>query len=304
MQIVLTLFAASVISFSLIPLSPGSPAASILANEGRRVTAEAVRAKEHELGLDRPLLQQYLAWMGHAVRGDLGRSWKAPIPVRTLLAERIGATLLLGVVALALGLGISVAVALVSAHWRDRPADHGLRLVTLMLTGIPAFVLGLLVLQFVVLELGVGRVVSDGTLRSVWMPAGVLALTGVAGWSRPLRALLLDAGDSPFVQVAVARGASERRVLLVHALPNAFVEFLGFLALGLGGIIGGTPIVEAVFSWPGFGAMAVHAVQQRDVPVIQAFVLLSTLAYVMGSMAADLAARRLDPRRRIVGVPA
>ncbi|MEQ1702777.1 MAG: ABC transporter permease [Ilumatobacteraceae bacterium] len=222
----------------------------------------------------------------------------------TLISQRIGATLLLGGVALVLGLFVSVVVALVAVRFHDRLVDHGLRVITLTLTGIPTFVLGLLVLQYVVLGLGWGSVISDGSLSSVWLPAMVLAGVGIAGWSRPLRSLLLDAGAAPYARTMQARGASQSRVLMVHALPNAFVPFLALLGLGIGGLIGGAPIVESVFSWPGLGAQAIQSVQQRDIPVIQAFVLLSTLGYVLASLLVDVLAGRLDPRRRRAGAAA
>lgn len=285
-------------TFLLVPLAPGSPATAILVTEGREVTDEQVAAKEHELGLDRPLVAQYVDWVAHAARGDFGRSWKSQLPVRTLVAQRIGATLLLGTVALVLGLAVSIGAAMISARYHDRAADHALRIVMLLLTGVPTFVLGLLVLQHVVIGLGIGRVVSRGTPADVWLPASVLAAVGVAGWARPLRAQLLDASRSGYASTMRARGATEWRVLLVHALPNASVPFLGLVALGIGGVISGAPIVEAVFSWPGLGAQAVQAVRQRDVPVIQAFVLLSTLGYVIGSLLTDLLATLVDPRRR------
>lgn len=298
LQVLATLFAASVLTFLLVPLAPGSPATSILVTDGREVTDEQIAVVEHELGLDRPLVTQYVDWVGDVATGDLGRSWKSDLPVRTLVAERIGATLLLGIVALVLGCVVSVTVALISARFHDRAGDHLLRLVTLLLTGVPTFVLGLMVLQHVVIGLGVGRVVSQGSVHDVWLPACVLAAVGIAGWARPLRAQLLHAAGSSYARTMAARGATPLRVLLVHALPNAFVPFLGLLSLGIGGIIGGAPIVESVFSWPGLGAQAVTAVRQRDVPVIQAFVLLSTVGYMGGSLLCELLGSLLDPRRR------
>lgn len=298
LQVFVTLVVVSVLTFALIPLSPGSPALSILVTEGREVTDQAVAAKEHELGLDRPLAVQYGSWLSKVLRADFGRSWKTQSPVSTIVRERVGATLLLGSVALILGLIASVTAAVLSARYHDRLVDHSLRLLVLVLTGIPTFVLGLLTLQYVVLDLGIGKVVSDGTLSSVWLPAIVLAAVGVAGWSRPLRALLLDAQAAPYARTMQARGATEWRILLVHALPNAFVPFLGMVGLGIGGLMGGAPIVESVFSWPGLGAQVVQSVRQRDIPVIQAFVLLSTFGYVLGSLTADMLALLLDPRRR------
>ncbi|MGH8931118.1 MAG: ABC transporter permease [Egibacteraceae bacterium] len=305
LQAIVAIVAASVLVFLMVPLSPGSPAASVLAVQGREVTAEAIAAKERELGLDQPLYIQFGRWFGGVVQGDLGRSYRTQQRVGEMFGARIGPTLLLGTVALALALSVSVLLALLAAAWPDRWPDHLARAAMLGIAGIPSFVLGLLVLQYLVVALGVGTVIADGTVRTVWLPAATLAAVAVAGWSRPLRALLLEATTAPYTVTAAARGSSRPRTLVVHALPNALVPFLGLVALGIGALIGGTAIVEVVYSWPGLGALVVESVKQRDIPVVRAFLLLGTLAYVLGSLTADLLTRALDPRqRRPTGVAA
>lgn len=297
-QGLLTLLLASTITFALVPLSPGSPAVSLLQSElNRTPTPAEIAAKEHQLGLDRPLVVQYVDWLAGVVRGDLGRSWRTGQDVWSLVGPRFGPTLLLGITSLAIGLVASAVLALLAARYRNGWIDHSIRLSTLVLAGIPAFVLGLLVLQYVVVGWGVSQVVTDGTWRTVLLPAAVAGLAGVSG--RPLRAMLLEEMGSGYAGAMAARGAGRTRVLLHHALPNAMVPFLGMLGLSIGALIGGDVIIESVFSWPGLGSLAVAAVDQRDVPVIQAFVLLGTAAFVIASLGADLAAALLDPRLRV-----
>lgn len=300
-QALLTLIAASTVTFAMVPLSPGSPAVSLLQNElNRTPTLAEIKAKEHQLGLDRPWIVQYGSWLWRVLRGDLGVSWKNGQKVSTLVSERIGPTLLLGSMGLVIGLVASMLLALLATRFQNRLPDHLIRLITLLLAGIPTFVLGLLVLQYLVLGLGIAQVIADGTVRTVWLPALVMGLAGVNG--RPLRAMLLAEMSTGYARAMTARGAGPTHILLTHAFPNAMVPFLGMLGLSIGGLVGGDAIVEAVFSWPGLGAYAIQAVAQRDVPVIQAFVLLSTLAFVTGSLLTDLIADMLDPRRRGYGL--
>lgn len=295
---VATLLAASVLAFALVPLAPGSPARTILGTEYFPVSEQAIEKLEKQLGLDRPLYVQYADWLSHAVRGDLSNSYRTQQPVSDLVRQRLGPTLLLGSVAFVMALGIAVLGALIAATWPGRAPDAAVRAVALLGAAVPSFLVGLLMIQFLVLELGVGSVIADGTVRTVWMPAFTLAFATAAIWSRSMRAFLLESLSAKYSLMANARGASRLRVLLVHALPNAFIPFLSFLGLGLAAIIGGAVIVETVFAWPGMGLLVVNSIQLRDLPVIQAFVLIGTLAYVLSSLAVDVLAYVLDPRLR------
>jgi glutathione transport system permease protein len=293
---VAALLVAGTLVFALSGLYPGDPAESILAREGRRPTPAAIEQKRAELGLDRPVLERYADWVTGAVRGDLGRSWTTSASVSELISGRVQATVLLAGTALVLALLVVTVAASASALRRGRVVDELGRGLAIAGIALPSFVLGLLVLQYVVLGLGVGKVVGDGTLGTVWLPASVLAFSLVCAWLRPLRALLIEALASPAVLVARARGAGTLRVMAVHAVPNAMVGFLPLVGLGVGSLIAGTVVVETVFSWPGLGQLSVDFARRRDVPVIQAFTLYATVAYVLASRATALAASLLDPR--------
>ena len=215
-----------------------------------------------------------------------------------MLFERIGATALLAGVSVALALAIAVPSAIVSAGFRGRWPDAALRLLALAGTAVPSFVLALLTLQVIVVGGGRGRVLATGSIGDVWLPAIVLAVGIAATWARLLRATLLEALGAPYSLVLTARGTSKTRLLLHHALPNASVPLLHAFGITVGALLGGATIVESIFSWPGIGQLMIDAVNRRDLPVVQGYALVATLAFVATSTLMDFATQIVDPRLR------
>lgn len=298
-RILLSLFGASVVVWALMPLAPGRPARRILLAQGVEDPTELeISQLETALSLDRSLPEQYLAWLGRILRGDLSTSWSTGEPVRLLLVERLPATALLATIAIALALAFAVPSAIISAAYRGRWPDTVLRVAALAGTAVPSFVVALVVLQYVVVAGGRGRVLAAGTIGDVWLPAMVLALGIAATWARLLRATLLEALGASYALVITARGATRVRLLLRHAFPNAVVPFLHAFGITVGALLGGATIVESIFSWPGVGRLMIDSVNRRDLPVVQGFALLATLLYVSVSSLMDLIARRIDPRLR------
>ncbi|MFM7535734.1 MAG: ABC transporter permease [Acidimicrobiales bacterium] len=290
---------ASVVVWALLPLAPGDPAERVLRSRGvAEPTQEEIQATRAALGLDRPLIEQYGSWLGRAVRGDFSESYQTRKPVFGEIADRLPATLLLAVTATLLAIAVAVPAALIAAAFHGRWPDGLLRGFSLLGAGVPAFLLGLLVLYLVVLRLGLGQVLADGKLSQVWLPAAVLAFARAAEWSRLLRAGLLDALSSGYAAVATARGAGRTRVLVVHALPNASIPFLTTVGVGFGALVGGAPIIETVFSWPGVGNYVVGAINSRDMPVIQTFTALAAVVYVATSVLVDVTVAALHPQSR------
>jgi len=290
-----TLAAASVFVFSLLHLLPGDPAAAVI-NSGQRIASPgelaAVRA---ELGLDRPFLVQYGAWLGGAVRGDLGRSWVSDLPVRAVLADRVVTTAKLGLVTFLAGLVLTLVLGAGSAIRPGGPVDMATRMLATFGTAVPSFVMGLLAIRFLAVGLGVGTIATDGTLGTALLPALVGAIGLLTYWVRPFRALLADALASEWAVTGRARGWSTLRLLAAHAVPNACVAFLPFLGLGLAGVVAGSILIENVFAWPGLGPMVVEAIRRRDLPLIQGFALVSTVVYVVSTRLVDAVARAAGP---------
>ncbi|MFD1253446.1 MULTISPECIES: ABC transporter permease [Devosia] len=299
LQAVLTALVASTLVWALLPLAPGDPVMRIL--EARHITEPndlQIANLRAEMGLDQPLPLQYLQWLGKVAGGDLSTSYRTGRPVLAEIAERLPATLLLLGTALAASVLLSIMLAIIAAAWRDRWPDRIILFYTQIGAALPTFVFALLVLQYLVVGAGIGKVLPQGTLALVLIPALTIGIDRAAGWTQLLRASLIEAGNANHALVARARGATRWRVLLRHALPNGMLPFLTSIGISIGALIGGAPIIEEIFTWPGVGRYVLQALSARDYPVIQGFVLLSGLSYVAASLLVDIVAMLLDPRLR------
>lgn len=298
-QALVTLLGASLIVFGMLTVTPGDPAHRVLAARGiTEPTPAAVAAVSEELRLNDPLLVRFGSWVSGAVTGDLGVSWRTGRPVADEFVTRLPATLRLTGVAMALAVVLALLLGTIAAAAPGRWPDTVFRGVALGMLAVPSFVFGVIVLDVLVVRAGLGRVIADGSWGTVFLPALTLALAPAANWSRVLRTSLLEAGSAPYLQVCAARGASRRRLLWVHQLPNAAPPFLTLIGLGAAALIGGAPIVESVFTWPGIGRYTIEAIDARDMPVVIGFTLVAVVAYVLASLIIDLACAVLDPRLR------
>lgn len=296
-QALLAVFGASVLVWALLPLAPGDTAERILQSRGvENPTPAEISAVREELNLDRPLPAQYLEWLQKAVRGDFSLSYRTRQPVFQEISRRLPATVLLAVVSLALAIFLSLGLSLTSVYFADKFPDKLIQFLTQIGAATPSFLLGLLLLQFVVVGFGIGKVISSNTLADVWLPAVCLAIGRASDWTQILRANLLEKMSLPYSFVAEARGATRWRVLWRYALPNALLPFLTVVGVGVGSLLGGAAIVETVFSWNGIGAMAVEAVTARDLPLVQGFVIFVTVIYVAVNFSVDVFSAFFDPK--------
>lgn len=298
-QAVLTALAASVIVWAILPLAPGDVAERVLLGRGvQEPTSAEIEATREALGLNEPLIVQFITWLGGVFQGDLGQSFTSQAPVTQEIMERLPATFMLLGLALLFSIAFSLILALIAAAYQDRWPDHLIRLYTQIGAALPTFVFALLALTFVVVGFQMGRVLADPSWSAALIPAFIIGLDRAASWTQLLRAGLLEAMASGYAEVARARGASDRRILLRHALPNAFLPFLTAIGISVGALIGGTPLIEAIFTWPGLGAYLLEALTSRNYPVIQGYVLIAALSYVAASLLVDVVAMVLDPRLR------
>lgn len=296
----LTALTASLLVWAMLPLAPGDPAYRILKSQApdHEPAAIEIAALRDDMGLNRPLPLQYAVWLGRVAKGDLGTSWRTGQPVSNEIARRLPATLTLLGLALVASVLVALVLALISAAFQDRWPDKLIRTYTQIGAALPTFLFGLLALQYLVVGAGVGKVISSGTFSMAVLPALIIGVDRAAGWTQLLRASLIDAMNSGYAHVSRARGAHTRRTLLVHALPNAALPFLTAIGVSIGALLGGSPIIEELFTWPGLGSYTLAALTARDFPVIQAFVLVSAVLYVGASLLIDLAAIAIDPRLR------
>ncbi|RKK05910.1 ABC transporter permease subunit [Pseudoroseomonas wenyumeiae] len=303
-QIIPTLLILSVLIFALQQLMPGDPAV-IMAGEERgdpQVLAE-IRA---ELMLDRPLWEQYLAWLGRVLVGDFGFSWRIRLPVAQLILDKLPVTLQLGVMAFIVAVVIGVPMGVISAVWRDRPADWAANGIALAGISTPNFWLGIMMILLFSVNLGwlppSGYVpLSEDwrqSLATTIMPAIVLG-TGVAGvLMRHTRAAMLSTLSQDYVRTARAKGVAPVWVILRHALRNALIPVVTLGTIELGRLLAGAVLTEQIFTIPGFGKLIVDAVFNRDYPVVQGVVLATALIFVLLSLLADLLYMAINPRLR------
>jgi len=291
----------SFIVFMLIHLVPGDPALVLL---GEDATPQNVAALRKELGLDQPLLTQYVLWLGQAVRGNLGQSIQLRQPVLEALVQRAPVTIELGIAALLFSIVIAIPLGVVSATRANSRLDTTVNVTSLLGTAIPGFVLGLgLIIVFaVVIRLfppgGYVPLLEDpaANLRDLILPMITLGAGAVAVNLRQVRASMIEVLSQDYIRTAWAKGLSRTRVYYIHALRNALLPLLTIVGLQAGAILGGAVIIETIFQWPGLGALAVQSLLSKDYPVIQATVLLSALSYMLVNLLVDVAYALLDPR--------
>jgi len=281
--------------FLLIHLVPGDPVEAMLGENAQPADREAMR---RALGLDRPLAEQYLDYLGGLARLELGTSFQDRRPVAAILTERLPATLELTLAALALALTLALPLGILAARHRGGPLDSGAMGLALVGVSIPNFWLGPLLILCFSLWLGWTPVSGREGPASLILPALTLGTGLAAILARMVRASVLEVLGEDYIRTARAKGLTESRVLWGHALRNAWLPILTLIGLQLGGLLGGAVITETVFAWPGVGSLLVEAIQGRDYPLVQACVLLVSLTYVLVNTLTDLVYTWVDPRIR------
>jgi len=290
-----TLLGVVTLVFAFLHLVPGDPVDVMLGETAVAADKAALRA---ELGLDRPVLEQYGAYLGGIVHGDLGRSFSYRKPVREVIAGRLPATLQLAGCALVVAVCVAFPLGVLAAVRRDTALDRGSLVASLLGVSMPNFWLGPLLILLFSVHLRWFPVSGREGWTSVVLPAITLGTGLAAILSRMLRSSLVEVLGSEYLAAARARGVGEGKVIWVHALRNACLPVITLLGLQLGSLLSGAVITEAVFAWPGIGTLLLQALQGRDYPLAQGCVLVISLGYVGANLLADLLYRVADPRVR------
>ncbi|RLV50389.1 ABC transporter permease [Nocardioides mangrovicus] len=297
------LFLASVITFGLGALSKSNPAAAVL---GETATAKDIATLNHQFGLDRPLVPRYLAWLGDALHGDLGRSWFTTVPVSSSVRQALPVDLSIAALALVLAVGIGTAAGIGAAVRAGGLFDRAVTVVCSVLATLPPFVIGigLIVLLSVKARLlPAGGYVSFGSdpvqwLRFSILPALALSLEVAANIARQLRTTLVAALEENYAVGAQMRGYSRRRVLFGHVLRNAVAPTLAVIGMALPLIVGGAVMTEKLFNLPGIAQLALQSAQRGDVPVVLGTLLITAVLVLAGSLVINAAQVLLDPAAR------
>ncbi|MDB5560861.1 MAG: hypothetical protein JWN11_279, partial [Hyphomicrobiales bacterium] len=261
-------------------------------------TPEQVAALTHRLHLDQPLLVQYFIYIGDLLRGDFGQSLQFGGPAIVPVLQGVGPTVQLMLCALGLALILGVIGGMAAAVYRDRVPDAVLSTIAVVGQSMPSFWLGILLIQLFALKLQWLPTSGSGQLRNLVLPSLTLAAFLMPNFLLVTRTAVLELVDEQFVATARAKGLSPLRILLTHIFPNALNPILSFLGIQVGTLIGGSVITESIFGWPGLGRLMISAVSNRDLPVVLAAVVLTSVAIIIANLIVDIVQSLVDPRIR------
>jgi peptide/nickel transport system permease protein len=302
--LILTLLLVSVVIFVVIRIIPGDPAQIIL---GLQATPEAVEALRAKLGLNQPLAVQYLSWIGAMIQGNMGESINYGVPITDLVVQRLAVTGPLTLLAVLFSVAISIPLGIYASTHQNRPGDYGVMIFSQVGLAIPAFWAGLLLILLFAVHLkwfasggfpGWSRSFW-GSMQSLLLPAVALGLIRAAILARLTRSSLLEVLREDYIQTARSKGLAEQIVIYKHAFRNAVIPVLTILGLQIGQLMAGAIIIEQVFFLPGLGRLVYLAINQRDLPVVQAIVLFIACVIVIVNFLVDLTYAALDPRIRL-----
>ena len=310
LQLIPILLGITLLSFALMYFAGGDAVTATMDAQGIAVSQDVVDAKRHELGLDRPFLEQYGLWLAGLLTGDMGTSYVSGKDVFGTFASKLPATIVLALASVVLTVLISVPLGIVSAVKQNRAVDYLVRVLGFIGNSLPNFFVALVLIYFFSVLLGWFPVVSSAigkqgveslSVQGAVLPVATLVIAMSAKYTRQIRAAVLDELGKPYVEGARARGVPERTILFGSVLRNCMVMVVTLLALSVGDLLGGTAIVETIFQWDGVGKLAVDSITMRDYPMIQAYVVWMAIIYVGVNLVADLVYQRLDPRIRLGG---
>jgi len=299
------LYVLSTVLFFVMRAVPGDVVRLQLADAGS-VTPERMAEIEDQLGLDEPILSQYVTWLGNIVRGDFGESLWERRPVTEMIGERLPVTIELAVLAIIIAVSMGLLIGIASAIKRGTATDSLLRVTSVIGLSVPNFFVALLFITFLslwfnyVTPLGYEALWNDpwkNMQQMIW-PAIALGVSVAAAIARLTRSSMLEVLHADYIRTVRAKGASERLINYKHALRNSLIPIITLIGLQFGALLGGTVILESIYSLPGIGGLVFRAVQQRDYPVIQACALLYGAIFVFVNIVVDIAYGWIDPRIR------
>ncbi|MEW9123417.1 MAG: nickel ABC transporter permease [Thermotaleaceae bacterium] len=300
-QLMVVMLLATFLTFGLTYISPSDPAEMMLTSRDVIPTEELLEKTREEMGLNDPFILQYGTWLKNLIKGDLGYSYSKRGSVAEVLPQRIIMTTRLALVALLILMVFSLSLGILSAVQKSKLADYIIRGISFVSISIPAFWLGLILIYVFVVKHRWFRITDPYALKSVILPAMTLAIPLIGRYVRQIRAAILEQYTQDYVVGARARGIKESEIIVHHILPNALLGIITLLGLSTAALLGGTVIVENIFTWPGLGSMALEAITYRDYPLLQAYVIFMVLIYVGINFIVDVITQVLDPRVVIRG---
>lgn len=298
-QIIIVLFGISIITFALTYLAPGDPVRTMYASSGVMPSEEIINQTREAMGLNKPFIVQYISWITSCIKGDFGISYSMNKPVMEIMLMKLVPTLKLTFTSLIIMLVIAIPSGIIAAVNNNKLQDYFIRGCTFFGISIPNFWVGLILLYIIALKLKWVPVVSTGDgFDKIILPALTLSFAMSAKYARQVRTAILEELNQDYVIAAKARGIRKNTILWRHVFPNSLLPLITLLGLSLGSLLGGTAVVEVIFSYPGLGNMAVSAITSYDYPLIQAYVLWIALIYMIINLVVDISYGFVDPRVR------
>ncbi len=300
LQLLPILLGITLLSFLLMNTGAADAVDVMESNTGSVMTEDEKNILREELGLHRPLYQQYIVWLGNLLRGDMGESFVSGQPVFDTFLSKLPATIYLTITSILLTVFLSVPLGILSAVKQNKITDYLIRCLSFIGNSLPNFFVSLLLIYFFSLKLNLLPVMGNTAgWKSVILPTLTLALSMTSKYTRQVRATVLEELNKDYVLGARARGIEEKKILYFSVLRASMLTIVTLLALSIGSLLGGTAIVESIFMWDGVGKMAVDAITMRDYPVIQVYVIWMAIIYVCVNLFTDIFYHYLDPRIRL-----
>lgn len=298
-QLLIVIIGITLLTFSIMYLSPKNPAELWLAGSDGNVgiiSEEAIEKQEKIMGLDKPFIVQYGNWLLNVAKGDLGTSFITKSPVSQEIKEHMAPTVEMTAVSLAVTVIIAIPLGILCAVYKDRWIDNIFRIFSFIGISVPSFVISLVFLWMFCIKLRIMPVIAPVGLKGLVLPSAVLVIQCSSKMIRQIRAIVLEQLEQPYVEGAVMRGVSYRRILFTHVLKNCAAPILTCISIYVGLFLGGSTIIEGIFSINGLGKMAVNSVARLDYNMLQGFVLWCAIAYLIVNLTVDIISALIDPR--------
>ena len=300
LQLIPILIGITFLSFAMMRIAGSDAVTELYTAHGSAVSQEVIDARKAELGLDKPFLVQYGGWLLRLLQGDMGQSYISGNDVFDTFISKLPATLLLAFLSVILTVLISIPLGILSAVHQGRIVDIILRFISFVGNAMPNFFVAMVLMQILSIRLNLLPVISSGVnLHSAWMPMLTLAISMSAKYMRQVRASVLEELNKDYVSGLKSRGLRNSVILWKNVMKSAMLTIVTLLALSIGSLLGGTAIIESIFMWDGVGKLAVDAINMRDYPMIQAYVMWMAIIYVVENLVTDCLYHYMDPRIRL-----
>lgn len=300
-QLIFIMLVVSFLTFFITSILPSDPVTMKYESMNQQVSKEVIEKEKEALGLNKSFTERYANWLFAALKGDFGTSVKYSVPVTQKLGQAIPNTVSLVFVAIILTVIFALLLGILSAVWHNSIADNIIRFISFIGISMPSFWLGLLLIYWFSIRLKILPTSGMGEAKHMILPSVTLAVWSTSAYIRRIRAGLLEEMKKNYVTGLLSRGVSYKRIIWNHVLPNSLIGVLTMFAMTVGGMLGGTIVVENIFAWQGVGKLAMEAISNRDYPIIQAYVVWMALIYVGINFLVDILNRLIDPRMRIGG---